>query len=88
MKQTDLFAKCYARIDRAGAHSARTAELWNEIPPEELSETEVSVEEHGAGTLWLRPKNSVWPQELELELGESIFTSSEPLWMVRSKLAP
>lgn len=71
--QSELFAKCKARIARANAHATRMAELWDEIPLSDLTEVESFVEDDGNGFLWLRPKESAWPEELELKLGEYLY---------------
>jgi hypothetical protein len=72
-REKELFAKCYARIERAVAHCNQMSEIWNGIPAEELSSFEVIVSDDGRGSLWLHPKISAWPQEMELELGEYLY---------------
>jgi hypothetical protein len=72
-RETELFAKCYARIERSVAHSNQMSEIWNGIAAEEVSEFEVTVSDDGRGSLWLHPKLRAWPQGMELELGEYLY---------------
>lgn len=73
MKQPDLFAKCYARIERATQHGNRLADIWNGISPEGLTECSVFIGDDGEGTIRLEPVRKSWPEEMELELGEFLY---------------
>lgn len=72
-KQSTLFSKCYARIDRAALHAKRISEIWNEIPVEDLSRFVVEVDDDGNGSLSLDPIPTAIPDELELELGGFLY---------------
>jgi len=72
-KQAGMFAKCYARIDRATQHANRLADLWNETALEGLTECSVFVGDDGVGTIHLEPVRKNWPEEMELELGEYLY---------------
>jgi len=73
LKQSDLFAKCYTRIERATQHGNRIAEIWNGISPEGLTDCDVFIGDDGKGTIRLLPVRANWPEAMELELGEYLY---------------
>jgi len=73
-RQTELFAKCYARIERATQHSDRLADLWNGMLLEDgFIECLVFIGDEGKGTIRLEPVRKSWSDGMELELGEYLY---------------
>lgn len=69
---SELFAKCYARIDRAVHHSNEAAKLWNSLDMLHLLAVTLFVRDDGTGTLDVEQIEPL-PENLELELGEFLY---------------
>lgn len=69
---SDLFAKCFTRIDRAVQHSNEVADAWNNFDVGGLHGVSLSIESDGTGELNVRQLEPL-PQALEVSLGEYLY---------------
>lgn len=68
------FETCRKRIERAKAHSKTFAKLWSELIKEDPYDTIVSVDDDGAGGIWIEPRyEGGLPDVFSLELGEMLY---------------
>lgn len=69
---SDLFARCFTRIDRAVQHSNEVADAWNNFDVGGLHGVSLSIESDGTGELNVRQLEPL-PQALEVSLGEYLY---------------
>jgi hypothetical protein len=68
----DLFAKCFARIDRAVHHSNEAADIWNKLDVLGFHGISLKIESGGTGELDVRQLEPL-PQNFELLIGEYLY---------------